>query len=100
MSNLDYEKIQASLQTEEAQWFQQIRNLAGHAVSPKVWHRYFGGDFMAEVPVVRRGNTRPRMQRSTGDSIEGALNALASVVAAYLFPPEATPIRSIPREDQ
>ena len=82
------ENINQSLQSEEAQWFHQIRNLEGSALCPKVWHRYFGADFMAEVTVQPKGRKRAKTLRATGDSIEGALNNLTSLLAAWLYPPK------------
>ena len=81
------EKINRSLQSEEAQWFHQICNLDISALTPKVWHRFLAGDFMAEVTVQPKGRKRAKTLRATGDSIEGALNSLAALLAAWLYPP-------------
>jgi hypothetical protein len=84
--NDDYvAQVNASLATEEAQWFEQVRALEGTCM-PKVWHRIFGADFMASACVLKPGNKRRRELKATGSTPNDALEALAGRVAAYLYP--------------
>ncbi len=73
------------LDNDDAQAFVQINNLAP-ATCPRVWFRYFGPDFMADVVVTKPGNKRSRRLKATGKSIHEALASLAHEVASYLHP--------------
>lgn len=80
-------KLNKAMLRDDAQEFMQVLNLTNSIESPKVWYRYLGGDFMAEIRVLRPGRKRPRRVWATAESRAGALEALASKVAAIFYPP-------------
>lgn len=95
MSDLDpkewLNQVNRSLLRDDVQPFEAVRRLSDYSASPRVWHRYFAGDFMADVQVTRKGNKRPRRIYATGEGLEDALANLATAVANYLYPVITTP---------
>ena len=79
-------KINRHLSRDDVQPFEVIRRLADHSSLPKVWSRYFAGDFMAEVTVVRKDKRRAKTLTATGEGLEECLANLATAVADYLYP--------------
>lgn len=81
-------RFAASLARDDAQEFEQVRNLGGFMT--KVWHRPLGCDFMAETKVQRKD----RMIRLTasGEGRAECLENLAAFVAEYLYPPDGVKI--------
>lgn len=77
-------KVNESLMRDDVQGFSRVRNLGGYL--PKIWHRLFSGDFMAETYVRKTGAKRQHRLTATGVGLEDALDNLAAVVADYLFP--------------
>lgn len=86
LEGFDLAAITRSAARDDAQPFMTIRRLSDGGALPKVWHRYFSGDFMAEVYVRRRGAKQDRRITATGEGLEDAMANLATAVADFLNP--------------
>src|SRR3990167_7148822 len=67
-------RVNKSLLRDDVQPFEHVRSLGGEL--PKVWHRFFAGDFMASTHVRKVGaKTRHRLT-ATAEGMEEALENL------------------------
>lgn len=88
----DSERLERLLQIEnraledDAQEFLQVTNLTGGIETPRVWYRYLGADFGASITFRRPGRKRRSEVTVFGPTQSAALEALASTVAALLYP--------------